>query len=322
MFKLQKKTIRTIVSVIKEQEKGFQTQLFNNYSSNLTPKDQDYEWEKFIELILNENDYNDFVNDILNNIPIQDRNCAQEKIQNALAENGYDFKIFDELWRICIKGSKCLLYLTKEEDGVFVNKRLCQFQPLDKEIFEREKVILSNLQLRGLHISPKTFHSTDRNVIKIEKCEISLYDYINNGQVLEIDKLIDILLKVSQLHRIGFLHRDLHPDNIMLLNKDWFLIDFNVAHCPMSSNAVSLMQNVGWKEYTDPVVYQEGLHVASIKTDIYSIGKLVNFIITHDPNNSNHFLSDVVNRCIRDNHNERYDSVYEIIRDINLKNLK
>ena len=90
--------------------------------------------------------------------------------QNALDENGYDFKMYDGLFRICIRGSICLLYLTQEDEGVFVNKRLCRFQALDKEIFEREKVILSNLERRGLHISPKIYPSTDSNVIKIEKC--------------------------------------------------------------------------------------------------------------------------------------------------------
>ena len=274
MFKLQKKTIRIIASIIRSQEKNFQNQMFNKYSSSLTPKNQNYEWEKFIEFILNENDYNSFLNEILNNIPIQDRNLTQEKIQNALDENGYDFKMYDGLFRICIRGSICLLYLTQEDEGVFVNKRLCRFQALDKEIFEREKVILSNLERRGLHISPKVYPSTDRNVIKIEKCEISLYDYINNGQTVEIDKLIDILIKVSRLHDIDFIHRDLHPGNIMLLNNDWVLIDYNVAHCPMSSNAVSLMQNVGWKEFADPVVYNEGLHKASIK-DIESFYDII-----------------------------------------------
>lgn len=275
-----------------------------------------------MEFDLIENDYDDFLNEILNNVNTQDKNLVPEKIQNALEEIGYDFKMYDGMYRICIRDSKCVIYLTKENDMVLVNKRLCKFQYIDQKIFAREKKFLYNLYNRNLNISPITYFelSKDENVIKMEKCEITLYEFIRNGNTLETNKIIDTLHKIFELHRIGFIHRDLHPKNLMLKSNDWYLIDYNVAHCPTSSDAVSLMQSVGWKEYTDPVVYKEGLHKASIKTEIYSIGKLINFILTGSPQNNKHFLSEISKKCTHKNQNERYNSVYEIIRDINLKN--
>lgn len=76
--------------------------------------------------------------------------------------------------------------------------------------------------------------------------------------------------------------------------------------------------HAGWDDYTDPIVYHNGLNIATEKTDIYSIGKLINFIFSRDPNNYNHFLNSISMKCTDPNLQVRYNTVYEIIKDIKI----
>lgn len=275
-----------------------------------------YNWEYFIENNLNEDDYDDFINSMLDNIPTQKMYGVLEQIQNVLIENGYEFKIFDDKYRICIKGSVCLLYLTKENGKVYVNKRLNDFTNSSKEIFFREIDIFHYLYMNHLTITPNFIPPTDQYIIKIEKCTITLYDYIHSDNKLSIKEILEILKKVALLHDIKILHRDLHPRNIMLLDNVWYIIDFNVAHYPLKTGVVTFLVNVGLEEYTDPIVYKNGLNMATVQTDIYSIGKIINFIQTKDPTNDEHALRSIVSHCIDGDITKRYKSVYEIIKDI------
>ena len=136
------------------------------------------------------------------------------------------------------------------------------------------------------------------------------------GFKIEAIQLIDLLTKINDLHSVGILHRDLHPRNIMLKNKVLLVIDYNVAHYPFKTGQVTLEMHAGWDDYTDPIVYENGLNFATEKSDIYSIGKLMNFIFTKDPNNDNHFLKEIVKKCVDDNQIVRYSHVYEIVIDI------
>lgn len=220
------------------------------------------DWGKFIELDLNEIDYDEFLNEILNNVGIQDRDLYIEKIKLALKENdNYLFEIFDREYHICIEGSYCVIYLKKEETYISVNKRLYHFDALGKELFNREKDILSNLERRNLHISPRVFLSNNY-IIKMEKCDQNLYDYITDGNKLDINVIVNILSKIEQLHNIGILHRDLHPGNLMSLQNEWLIIDYNVAHIPTRTGSISLERRVSWIDYVDPVLYQSALQTA------------------------------------------------------------
>ena len=316
MFKLHEKTIKEISSLLKSFPEDFQKYLYNKYFGILG-QDQFklIDWQKFIETNLNEDYYDDLINDIIENVDEQNRNTTIEKIQNTLAENEYDFKIFDDKYRICIKGSFCLIYLTKENEYIYVNKRLIDYSQKGKEFFDREKDVLAYIDRKNLCVSPK-YISGNPDVIKMEKCEITLLDYILNGFKIEITQLIELLTKINALHSAGILHRDLHPGNIMLQNKELLIIDYNVAHYPFKSSQVTLEMHAGWKDYTDPIVYQNGLNSATKKSDIYSIGKLMNFIFTKDPNNDNHFLKGIVKKCVDDDQIVRYSHVYEIVIDI------
>lgn len=318
MFKLQEKTIKGISSLLKRFPEDFQKYLYNKYFGILG-RDQFkiIDWQKFIETNLNEDYYDDLINDIIDNVDEQSRNMTIEKIQNTLAENEYDFKMFDDKYRICIKGSFCLIYLTKENGYTYVNKRLIDYSQKGREFFDREKDVLTYIDRKNLCLSPK-YISGDPDLIKMEKCEITLFDYIMSGFKIEAPQLIELLTKINDLHSAGILHRDLHPRNIMLKNKVLLVIDYNVAHYPFKSGQVTLEIHAGWNDYTDPIVYENGLNFATEKTDIYSIGKLINFIYSRDPNKYNHFLNAVSRKCTEPDINARYNSVYEIIKDIKL----
>lgn len=89
------------------------------------------------------------------------------------------------------------------------------------------------------------------------------------------DQICDALI---ELHRNGIIHRDIKPENV-IINKDdkAVLIDFSIAR-KISVNKKSDTEALGTVGYAAPE--QFGLSQSSNATDIYSLGVLLNIMLT------------------------------------------
>ena len=115
------------------------------------------------------------------------------------------------------------------------------------------------------------------------------------------------------LHSIGAVHRDVKPENIMLRGAEAVLIDFDAArlHKPEHSNDTQILGTTG---YAAPEQY--GLSQSDIRTDIYSLGILINVMLTGE-HPSKHLaggkMGRIVDRCTHVNPQRRYKNVLRLM---------
>ena len=161
-----------------------------------------------------------------------------------------------------------------------------------------------------------------------------------DGQVLVLEEFIqgdtlDSLLRVSQfspdqtrditlqlcqalrvLHSIGAVHRDVKPENVILRGRDAVLIDFDAArlHKPSHKSDTVVLGTTG---FAAPEQY--GLSQSDARADIYSLGVLINLMLTGEHPSRNLAegrLGRVVQRCTQISPEKRYQSVIHLMEAI------
>ena len=118
--------------------------------------------------------------------------------------------------------------------------------------------------------------------------------------------VLQLLSALQYLHNHQVLHLDLKPDNILLthINDDVKLIDLGFCRTDAF---------VDTQGYTSGFAAPEQLSSGEVdvRTDIYAFGK----ILEHLPNHS--LYKKVIARCTAENPSARYQSIDEILYDIN-----
>lgn len=326
MLNLNKRSKKELVKLLKTLTRLEQENLFKKYTISLMStklNEVQISWERFIDIDLHENEYNEFFNDLINSLKTIEHDEAVDSIKNMLSYSDLDLTYHEGYYRVSIKGSFCRIFLSKEDEGIVVIKKLTDRNPVAEETFKREQVILSRLDkysnVSRKSITLKVF-SADSLTIKMEKGESSLKNIIENGSDLDIKSILEIIDKIKSLHDLGIIHRDLHPGNFMLKNNQWYIIDFNISSMEYTHSLISIQNNCGVPEYTDPRIYINGLNISNRQTDIYSVGKVINYALTKNPNNYNHKYGKITSRCTCDSLDERYKVIDEIIFDIQKEN--
>ena len=115
------------------------------------------------------------------------------------------------------------------------------------------------------------------------------------------------------LHSIGAVHRDVKPENIILRGNEAVLIDFDAArlHKPEHDNDTQILGTTG---YAAPEQY--GLSQSDIRTDIYSLGNLINVMLTGEhPSRklAGGRMGHIVDRCTHVNPQRRYKNVLRLM---------
>ncbi len=151
----------------------------------------------------------------------------------------------------------------------------------------------------------------------------NLYDFIKkgNGKITKETRynLVEqIINAIKFAHDKTILHRDISPNNVLVFENDEKLIlkvsDFGLGKDieSLSFYTGSSASGYGQILYVSPE-QRFKLKDATIKSDIYSLGKLVYFIFTaKDPDNLKQFeLSSLVTKAIEDNPGERFTNIRE-----------
>ena len=115
------------------------------------------------------------------------------------------------------------------------------------------------------------------------------------------------------LHSLAAVHRDVKPENIILRGSDAVLIDFDAArlHKPEHETDTQILGTTG---FAAPEQY--GLSQSDLRTDIYSVGILINVMLTgQHPSKklAEGKLGRVVERCTQVSPEKRYPNVLRLM---------
>ena len=115
------------------------------------------------------------------------------------------------------------------------------------------------------------------------------------------------------LHSMAAVHRDIKPENVILRENDAVLIDFDAArlHKPQAEADTQILGTTG---FAAPEQY--GLGQSDTRTDIYSLGVLMNVMLTgQHPSKklAEGRLGRIIQRCTQINPAKRYKNVLHLM---------
>ena len=157
------------------------------------------------------------------------------------------------------------------------------------------------------------------------------------------DKIIDLVKQIlnatSNIHRLGIIHRDLKPDNL-LLDSDGkiYIADFGIAYYNPEFFEKTGHTKEGERlanfDFSAPE-QRDSKALPNVTMDIYAIGQITQWLVfgkttrgTHRKrlyekfNTSRmHFLDGVIDKCLNDDPNNRYQNIEEIFEEIKKYNI-
>ena len=155
------------------------------------------------------------------------------------------------------------------------------------------------------------------NLVIEEFIEGDTLGFLLQGALFSPEETRKIIRQVCRalwvLHSIGAVHRDVKPENIILRGSEAVLIDFDAArlHKPAHETDTQILGTTG---FAAPEQY--GLSQSDIRTDIYSVGILINVMLTGE-HPSRHpaegRLGRIVDRCTHVNPQRRYKNVLRLM---------
>lgn len=215
-------------------------------------------------------------------------------------------------------GYACCYYIKSKS---LVEKRLKEENYIDSGVvhrFRREYEITKSLgDLDGI---VKVFDFNDKELsYTMELGECDLYSYVINGSLDDDIKrrvIYQIVYILNEVHKRDVIHRDLGPKNIFIISGQLKIADFGLgkdlnafySHQTMKTNSV------GQYYYCDPRQFMR-LKDGDKQSDIYSIGKIINFVYTSDPNSKSHKYYSVVEKATCDE-KFRYKSIEDLIQGL------
>lgn len=219
------------------------------------------------------------------------------------------------------KKSKIFLVQHVETNVIYVKKILINYDiEVYKEIQNIRSIytpyIYEVLEYSGKLILIEEFI----NGSTLEKTLENISEPLSEIKTIEyIICLCNILEKLHSLKK-PIIHRDIKPSNIIISNDDVLkLIDYDVARTyKIEENHDTVI--MGTHEYAPPE--QFGFSQTDCRSDIYSIGILMNFMTTKDyPKNKKNdgILKEVIEKCTKFLPNDRYQSVRELQEELKLK---
>jgi serine/threonine protein kinase len=156
-------------------------------------------------------------------------------------------------------------------------------------------------RLRREILVSETLHHP--NVMPIEQADFEPAWYVmplagssleRQLRTLSLQDLGDVLYSVTDAlataHAAGFLHRDISPANVLLLESPqrWVLADWGMVRVPASLRSRSITRTgrgMGTYGYVAPEVWQDG-RSATPASDVFSIGRVALAVLLREPPHS------------------------------------
>lgn len=305
-------------------------QLVSFFNNHFNAKDQyqqgfpsrwAYVYDKLVEL-LNANRFDQFLSQILSSAYIM-QDCGLTEVKAAERSQ----EVFQELNRIVASDLYIITHRNgryhlckKDEDlvligsGGFANvyrqkstglivKKLKDEFLADKGIrsrFKREFDITKSLQDAHGIITVFTFDSAACSYT-MEPAEQRLDHYLQLPGItdaIRINCIRQILYIMTVVHGRDIIHRDLSPNNIFIINGVLKIADFGLGKDlnVFTSHQTLMTNQVGQYYYCAPEQFML-LRDGDKRSDVYSLGRIINFVMTGHPTNAHHIFRSVAEKA-------------------------
>jgi serine/threonine protein kinase len=154
--------------------------------------------------------------------------------------------------------------------------------------------------------------------------QASLEDFLN-GEKREISWVLPVMHRIidamEYAHNEGVIHRDLKPNNVLLIDDEWKVSDFGFCR-NLNSESDQITKPatlVGTLFYAAPEQYDDA-HSAGPTADVYAIGRILIHCLTWNrPPPASHRLNEipsdfreVVLRCVAEEPSHRFQKLAEL----------
>lgn len=257
-------------------------------------------------------------------------NEIQEYINNLLVSNGLTliksgdgFKLIEEDDDLIFvgEGSFAIVY-RRLSNGIIVKKLKDQYL-INQDIksrFRREYEITKSLNdIQGII---KVFDFDQNNQSYTMKlAERTLENFISNTDLIfnnKIKIIRQILNTMRIVHERNVVHRDISPYNILLIDGMCHISDFGLGKDlkMLHSHMTVLTNAMGHYDYCAPEQRLK-LSEGSKQSDVFSLGKLINFIMKKNPNDYNHIFKSISEKATNDLPNGRFQNASELLTALN-----
>ena len=166
-------------------------------------------------------------------------------------------------------------------------------------------------------------------VVEVDRKCIVVEEFINGitiDETLQIERYSSVSVKkiilqlcsvLSLIHQDGIVHRDIKPENIIVDNNgNVKLLDFNISRINKDNQSKDTLM-LGTTGFAAPEQY--GISETDARSDIYSIGILINVMLTGEHPSKKLCTGKwqrIVNKCTRINPKDRYNNVKELEADL------
>ncbi|WP_459480628.1 serine/threonine-protein kinase [Clostridium saccharoperbutylacetonicum] len=294
-----------------------------------------------IKMLLENNRFDEFLNIILSKRFIMKDNSineieALEKIKEIVDYLNKELNI--EGYKIYKRGQGYLLIsedgdLEFKGEGGFANVYESRSTGLIVKILKDDFKIIGDIRhrfkrefnitksLSDLHGIIQVYEFDESSYsYTMEKAESTLENYMNNHKHDEKSKLKmiqQILSIMKNVHERNIIHRDISPNNVLILNGELKISDFGLGKDldMFHSHRTMKTHSLGQYYYCAPEQFMQ-LKDGDKRSDVYSLGSLINFIIVGDPRNNKHFMRNPIEKAKNENPNMRYADAGELLQGI------
>jgi len=185
--------------------------------------------------------------------------------------------------------------------------------------FKREYQITKSLS--DLQSIIKVFNFDENNCsYTMERAETTLEHYIENYELddlIKINCIRQILHLFSEVHKRNIVHRDISPNNIFMLSGVLKIADFGLGKDlnMFTSHQTCLTNSLGQFRYCAPEQFMQ-LKEADKQSDVFSLGRLINFVMTGNPTNYHHMFKNATEKATNQNPSFRYTDANALLAHI------
>lgn len=226
------------------------------------------------------------------------------------------------------KGASGYVYKAMKGTDEYAIKICTGFDSESRKRFGREIRIAEALQHPNIIKVYGSSMDATNPYFAMELCDCSIDKVIPNMTFSEQVALgIKICEGIQALHNASILHRDIKPSNILVKNNEIKITDFSFGFFlnQDSTTITSSDQVIGTQGYIAPEIFTKGGHLATVSSDIYSIGCTLFFIFSQgvdptyfSPKNLHPNIARIIEKCRESTPSDRYHTAAEVIDELRL----